>query len=299
MLDADSLPLRDPAHLFDAPHVSRHGVMMWLDLWAPGLASTPFTAHDSVYPLLGIRKGAYWVRQQAEELKQIGAASWCAGVPRQPRCSRPGAWPRCWLRTAPAATRHTRRRAAHTPQDALAAGQGWMRRVAESGQLVFDRARHADVLEYLWWMTRYKRTARRGGGGECCLTRAVARGDAGAVTCACHRCARHFLHNTHLVCYARPHTHTHKHTHIHTHTHAHAHAHHPASVLSCTSTSSEIRTRLALHLPWRTSFTSCMQSLCRLALRLHTCPPQLAARCAWGRVAAPLACVHVCKCVFM
>lgn len=39
-------------------------------------------------------------------------------------------------------------------QDMLSAGQGWLRRSAESGQLVFDRVRHADVLEYLWWLTR-------------------------------------------------------------------------------------------------------------------------------------------------
>lgn len=40
-------------------------------------------------------------------------------------------------------------------QEVLSAGQGWLHRAAESGQLVFDRVRHADVLEYLWWLTRY------------------------------------------------------------------------------------------------------------------------------------------------
>jgi hypothetical protein len=42
-------------------------------------------------------------------------------------------------------------------QEVLSAGQGWLHRAAESGQLVFDRVRHADVLEYLWWLTRYAR----------------------------------------------------------------------------------------------------------------------------------------------
>lgn len=39
-------------------------------------------------------------------------------------------------------------------QDVLSAGQGFVQRVAESGQLVFDRVRHADALEYLWYLTR-------------------------------------------------------------------------------------------------------------------------------------------------
>lgn len=39
--------------------------------------------------------------------------------------------------------------------EVLSAGQGWLHRAAESGQLVFDRVRHADVLEYLWWLTSF------------------------------------------------------------------------------------------------------------------------------------------------
>lgn len=39
-------------------------------------------------------------------------------------------------------------------QDVLSAGQGHLYRVAESGQMVFDRVEHADVLEYLWYLTR-------------------------------------------------------------------------------------------------------------------------------------------------
>ena len=31
----------------------------------------------------------------------------------------------------------------------------YLDRVAESGQLLLDRARHADVLEYLWWITSF------------------------------------------------------------------------------------------------------------------------------------------------
>jgi len=39
-------------------------------------------------------------------------------------------------------------------QEVLSGGQGWMQRAAESGEVVLDRVRHADVLEYLWWLTR-------------------------------------------------------------------------------------------------------------------------------------------------
>eukprot|EP00879_Flechtneria_rotunda_P014025 GHRR01014652.1.p1 GENE.GHRR01014652.1~~GHRR01014652.1.p1 ORF type:complete len:223 (+),score=62.91 GHRR01014652.1:328-996(+) len=61
LLDADNLPLRDPTYLFDSPHMCRHGNMFWLDLWSPLLSSTTFVGHDSVYPLIGINKGPYWV----------------------------------------------------------------------------------------------------------------------------------------------------------------------------------------------------------------------------------------------
>jgi hypothetical protein len=40
-------------------------------------------------------------------------------------------------------------------QDVLSAGQGYLNRVAESGQLVLNRVQHADVLEYLWYLTRW------------------------------------------------------------------------------------------------------------------------------------------------
>lgn len=39
-------------------------------------------------------------------------------------------------------------------QDVLSAGQGYLNRVAESGQLVLNRVQHAEVLEYLWYLTR-------------------------------------------------------------------------------------------------------------------------------------------------
>lgn len=42
-----------------------------------------------------------------------------------------------------------------SPQEVLAGGQGHMTRVAESGQLLLDRLRHADVLEWLWWLTSH------------------------------------------------------------------------------------------------------------------------------------------------
>lgn len=65
MLDADNLPLRDPTYLFDAPHHVLHGAMFWLDLWSPELSSTTFIGQPSVYPLLGIVRDKYWVREQA------------------------------------------------------------------------------------------------------------------------------------------------------------------------------------------------------------------------------------------
>jgi hypothetical protein len=40
-------------------------------------------------------------------------------------------------------------------QDALTGGQGYVRRVAESGQLLLDRVAHADVLEWLWMLTSF------------------------------------------------------------------------------------------------------------------------------------------------
>lgn len=61
MLDADNLPLRDPSYLFQSPQLTQHGVMAWLDLWSPGLASTTFVGWDSVYPLVGLNKGPYLV----------------------------------------------------------------------------------------------------------------------------------------------------------------------------------------------------------------------------------------------
>jgi hypothetical protein len=41
-------------------------------------------------------------------------------------------------------------------QEVMAGGQGLRaQRMAESGQLLLDRVRHADVLEYLWWLTSF------------------------------------------------------------------------------------------------------------------------------------------------
>eukprot|EP00775_Hariotina_reticulata_P009483 gene9483-9647_t len=39
--------------------------------------------------------------------------------------------------------------------EVMAGGQGHVKRMAESGQLLLDRVRHADVLEYLWWLTSF------------------------------------------------------------------------------------------------------------------------------------------------
>lgn len=63
MLDADNLPLRDPADLFGSPQALQHGAMFWLDLWSPLLSSTTFIGHNSVYNLLGINKEQYWVSE--------------------------------------------------------------------------------------------------------------------------------------------------------------------------------------------------------------------------------------------
>jgi Mannosyltransferase putative len=61
LLDADNLPLHDPTHLFESPQMKQQGVMTWLDLWSPSLSSTTFVGHNSVYPLLGLRRDAYLV----------------------------------------------------------------------------------------------------------------------------------------------------------------------------------------------------------------------------------------------
>ncbi|KAF6262935.1 mannosyltransferase putative-domain-containing protein [Scenedesmus sp. NREL 46B-D3] len=45
--------------------------------------------------------------------------------------------------------------------DALAGGQGHVRRVAESGQLLLDRLAHADVLEWLWMYTSFSKDLYR------------------------------------------------------------------------------------------------------------------------------------------
>jgi hypothetical protein len=42
-------------------------------------------------------------------------------------------------------------------QKALTGGQGYVRRVAESGQLLLDRVVHADVLEWLWMFTSFSK----------------------------------------------------------------------------------------------------------------------------------------------
>jgi hypothetical protein len=46
-------------------------------------------------------------------------------------------------------------------QDALTGGQGHVRRVAESGQLLLDRVAHADVLEWLWMFTSFSKDLYR------------------------------------------------------------------------------------------------------------------------------------------
>lgn len=61
LLDADNLPTKDPSYLFESPHMSSHGLMMWLDLWSPHHSSTTFIGQASVWPLLGIDRDAYLV----------------------------------------------------------------------------------------------------------------------------------------------------------------------------------------------------------------------------------------------
>lgn len=61
LLDADNLPLKDPASLFSSPHMTSSGAMMWNDLWSTVYSSTTFIGRDTVYPLVGINKQPYWV----------------------------------------------------------------------------------------------------------------------------------------------------------------------------------------------------------------------------------------------
>jgi hypothetical protein len=46
-------------------------------------------------------------------------------------------------------------------QDLLDLGKGFVRRDAETGQLLLDRRRHADVLEYLFWINSFADTVYR------------------------------------------------------------------------------------------------------------------------------------------
>ncbi|EFJ43610.1 hypothetical protein VOLCADRAFT_96259 [Volvox carteri f. nagariensis] len=97
MLDADSLPLKNPETLFEDPRFVKHGSLFWPDAWTA-------QAHSSVYGLYGIDYGK--------------------------------------------------------AQRVLSQGLGFGRRDAESGQLLFDRARHLDVLEALLMINRHP-TANR------------------------------------------------------------------------------------------------------------------------------------------
>jgi hypothetical protein len=117
LLDGDSLPLLDPAPLFDAPDYKRAGSMFWPDFWHDAWTDA------SLWRSLGVVPP--WQRDEAEEEEDrdeggaqgAGAAGPGAGAPPPP--------PR----------QHGRR---------------WRHRLLESGQLLIDRARHADVLEWAW-----------------------------------------------------------------------------------------------------------------------------------------------------
>lgn len=62
MLDADSLPLRDPKYLLSSPHLLQHGAMFYTDFWSLGLSTVPLIANSTAYGLVGIKEEPYWVR---------------------------------------------------------------------------------------------------------------------------------------------------------------------------------------------------------------------------------------------
>ncbi len=120
LLDADSMPLRDPTHLFQAAAFVEHGSLFWPDFW-----------HNA------------WVKPQL--YKEFGmTVPWevCAAlllgwVAMQPAYMSCVAWHQTYLFSAPVQ---------HDPQY----------RLTDSGQLLLDRRRHADVLEWAWFLNSHQ-----------------------------------------------------------------------------------------------------------------------------------------------
>uniref|UniRef100_A0A383VCU0 Uncharacterized protein n=1 Tax=Tetradesmus obliquus TaxID=3088 RepID=A0A383VCU0_TETOB len=88
LMDADSMPLIDPAILFDVPSFKQHGDLFWSDFWWNAWVNS------TIYNILG-------------------------GMQRAPWENKPDF------------------------------------RLVDSGQILFDRMRHAEVLEYLWLLNSH------------------------------------------------------------------------------------------------------------------------------------------------
>ncbi|WIA38847.1 hypothetical protein OEZ86_002124 [Tetradesmus obliquus] len=88
LMDADSMPLIDPAILFDVPSFKQHGDLFWSDFWWNAWVNS------TIYNILG-------------------------GMQRPPWENKPDF------------------------------------RLVDSGQILFDRMRHAEVLEYLWLLNSH------------------------------------------------------------------------------------------------------------------------------------------------
>eukprot|EP00879_Flechtneria_rotunda_P017650 GHRR01018502.1.p1 GENE.GHRR01018502.1~~GHRR01018502.1.p1 ORF type:complete len:231 (+),score=69.63 GHRR01018502.1:650-1342(+) len=95
LLDADNIPLADPADLWDMPSSKAHGNLFWPDFWA----EVDSEASEVVYDMVGLKY---------EQTKAI-----------------------------------------------LSAGKGKLQRTTESGQVLLDLVRHADVAEWALWINSF------------------------------------------------------------------------------------------------------------------------------------------------
>jgi hypothetical protein len=102
LLDGDSLPLLDPAPLFDAPDFQSAGSMFWPDFWHSAWTDAGLWRALGVVPP--------WER---DEYKEDDGGKNGGG-------------------------------------ENGGGGRRWRHRLVESGQLLLDRERHADVLEWAW-----------------------------------------------------------------------------------------------------------------------------------------------------
>jgi hypothetical protein len=121
LLDGDSLPLIDPEPLFDAPDYKRAGSMFWPDFWHDAWTDA------SLWRALGVVPP--WQREEAdqEEDRDEGAA----------------------VVGSAAASQQQQQQQDQQPHHPLQRRR-WRHRLLESGQLLVDRERHADALEWAW-----------------------------------------------------------------------------------------------------------------------------------------------------